>query len=173
MQQAINEPVRISPYDSSWSQKFEAERNRLSELFPGAFLAIEHIGSTAVPLLSAKPIIDLMAGVRSMSEADALLPRLCANGYTTSADFNATLVNRRWLMRYSNGHRTHHLHLMIFDSKEWRRHIKFRAILKTNPEISRQYQELKSRLAETIGSDREAYTAAKEEFIEQVLRGAF
>jgi GrpB-like predicted nucleotidyltransferase (UPF0157 family) len=140
LQQAINEPVRIFPYDSSWPQKFEDEKNRLLGLFPGTFLAVEHIGSTAVPALSAKPIIDLMAGVRSMPEADAMLPRLCTNGYTTPAELNATLVDRRWLMRHSNGQRTHHLHLMIFDNEKWHEHLKFRELLKSDSEVFRQYQ---------------------------------
>ncbi len=170
LRRAIEEPVRISPYDPSWPGQFTVEKNRLLDLFPGVFPAIEHIGSTAVPQLPAKPVIDLMAGVRSLAEADAVLPGLCENGYTTSAEFNATLIDRRWLMRHAEGHRTHHLHLVIFEGEEWRRRIKFRDILRTNPGISRQYQELKAKLAETVGSDREAYTEAKSEFIKETLK---
>ena len=172
LQQAISEPVRLSPYDPAWPQKFDDERNRLLALYPATFVAIEHIGSTAVPRLTAKPVIDLMAGVRLISDADAILPGLCENGYATSAEFNATLVNRRWLMRYSEGRRTHHLHLIIFGGDDWDRRIKFREILRADLEISHQYHELKARLVEAVGSDREAYTAAKTAFIESALRSA-
>lgn len=92
LQRAIDEPVRLVPYDPSWPQLFDLEKSRLQAICSGAFLGIEHIGSTAVPTLSAKPVIDLMAGVHSLAQADEVLPFLCENGYTTSAQFNATLV---------------------------------------------------------------------------------
>src|SRR5436853_7233820 len=112
--QAIIEEVRIVPHDSRWAEQFVAERNRLLDLLPDHFAAIEHVGSTAVPGLAAKPIIDILAGVGSMSEADALLGPLCAHGYETSAEFNATLPDRRWVMRHECGRRTHHRHLGVF-----------------------------------------------------------
>jgi GrpB-like predicted nucleotidyltransferase (UPF0157 family) len=113
LQLAIHESVQIISYDPGWPEKYELEKDRLLSLFPEAFLAIEHIGSTAVPQMAAKPIIDLLGGVRSIAEADLLLPALYENGYTTSVEFNASLGDRRWLMRHAGGHRTHHLHLVI------------------------------------------------------------
>ena len=74
LQRAIHEEVRMVPYDPEWPGRYEDERNRLLALFPGAFAGIGHIGSTAVRGMAAKPIIDLIGGVRSMAEADALLP---------------------------------------------------------------------------------------------------
>ncbi|MBA3272279.1 MAG: GrpB family protein, partial [Chthoniobacterales bacterium] len=88
--QAVNEPVSLAPYDPAWPRQFDVERARLAELAP-EFLAIEHIGSTAIPGLAAKPIIDIIAAVPSMEVADVLVERLCANGYITSADFNRSL----------------------------------------------------------------------------------
>jgi GrpB-like predicted nucleotidyltransferase (UPF0157 family) len=170
LRQAIDESVRIVPYDPSWPQKFEMEKRRLLALFPGVFLGLEHIGSTAVPTLAAKRIIDVMGAVRTMPQADELVPRLCANGYATSAEFNATLVDRRWLMRHAEGHRTHHLHLVAFESKEWHRHLAFRDELRADSKIRSRYTELKSSLAASLGSDREAYTAAKSDFIAKILR---
>lgn len=172
LQQAIWERVRIFSYDPKWPEKYEMEKVRLVALLPEAFLALEHVGSTAVPGMEAKPIVDMMGGVRSMEEADALLPILCQNGYSTSAEFNATLVDQRWLMRHALGHRTHHLHLVIHDGDEWRRKITFRNSLRTNPDTAHRYQELKSNLAEAMGSDREAYTSAKTAFVEGVVRGS-
>lgn len=172
LQQAIWEEVRIFPYDAQWPEKYEVERARLVALFPDAFLSLEHVGSTAVSGMAAKPVIDMMGGVRSLEEADALLPILCQNGYSTSAEFNATLVDQRWLMRHALGHRTHHLHLVIHEGVEWRRKIAFRDSLRTDPGVARRYEELKSNLAEALGSDREAYTAAKTAFVEEIVRGS-
>ena len=105
LRRAIYEKVDLREYDPRWPLMFEAERDRLFALFPNAFMELEHIGSTAVPGLSAKSIIDILAGVASISRADLLIDSLCRSKYTTSAEFNATLKNRRWLMRWANGRR--------------------------------------------------------------------
>jgi GrpB-like predicted nucleotidyltransferase (UPF0157 family) len=168
---AIQEPVRLFPYDPSWPLRFEQERARLHVLCPGLFLAIEHIGSTAVPMSSAKAVIDLMAGVRSLAQADEIMPLLGADGYATSAEFNATLVDRRWLMRHSEGHRTHHLHLVVFEGGEWDKHLAFRNALRGSAEIRLRYEKLKLELMGNFGSDREAYTAMKTDFVKETLHG--
>ena len=166
---AIAEEIHIVAHDSRWAEQFAAERDRLLDLLPGRFAAIEHIGSTAVPGFPAKPIVDLLAGVGSMSEADALLAPLCAHGYATSAEFNATLPDRRWLMRHALGRRTHHLHLVVFGGEAWVRCLEFRDLLRTDAPIAARYQRLKQVLAEQHRHDREAYTHAKTEFIQAVL----
>jgi GrpB-like predicted nucleotidyltransferase (UPF0157 family) len=170
LQRAIHEPVRLVPYDPSWPQLFEREKTRLLTIFPNAFPGIEHIGSTAVPLLSAKPVVDLMAGVPSLAEADAILPILCSNGYVTSAEFNATLVDRRWLMRHSKGHRTHHLHLVIYEGSEWQNRLMFRDALRASAETRSRYENLKVKLMKDAGSDREAYTSMKTDFVKETLQ---
>jgi GrpB-like predicted nucleotidyltransferase (UPF0157 family) len=162
--------VRLLPYDPSWPRLFEQEKARLHGICPAAFLRIEHIGSTAVPMLSAKPVIDLMAGVPSLARADAIIPILCANGYTTSAEFNATLVDRRWLMRHSEGRRTHHLHLVIFEQDEWRHWLRFRDALRANAKLRSRYEDLKVKLMNEVGSDREAYTVMKTDFVKETLQ---
>ncbi|MEO7548160.1 MAG: GrpB family protein, partial [Ramlibacter sp.] len=88
---AIHEKVKLHDYDPSWPAAFLAERERLHSLFPGQFVELAHIGSTAIPGLKAKPIIDILAGVESMAVAEALTEPLCRSGYTTSAEFNETL----------------------------------------------------------------------------------
>ena len=166
---AINESIEIHEYDPEWPRRFELERQRLEKLFPSTFIGLEHVGSTAVPGLPAKPIIDIVGCVASMSEADRLLPLLCADGYTTSAEFNATLGDRRWLMRHHNGRRTHHLHLVLPTSEDWSDKIRFRDILRADSVMRDAYVALKRRLAGAIGSDREAYTDAKGEFVRAAL----
>ena len=167
--QAIVEDVRLAAHDSRWAEQFVTERDRLLEILPGHFTAIEHIGSTSVPQLSAKPIIDILAGVFTLTDADALLEPLCQHGYETSAEFNATLEDRRWLMRHAFGRRTHHLHLVVFGGEQWLRHLQFRDLLRTDSAIAARYSRLKQQLAEQYRHDREAYTVAKSAFIEATL----
>jgi len=162
---AIDESVSLREHDPSWALAFELERDRLHMLVPGTFMAIEHIGSTAVTGLVAKPVIDLMAGVESLDDVDALVDRLCDNGYTTSRDFNATLSDRKWLMRWRDGHRTHHLHIVLMDGAPWRDRLAFRDALRGDPALARRYAELKYVLAARHPSDRETYTNAKAAFV--------
>lgn len=166
---AITEEVRLEAHDTQWAAQFIAERNRLVDLLPGQFAAIEHIGSTAVPRLAAKPIIDILAGVSTISQADTLLEPLCTHGYETSAEFNATLPDRRWLMRHAFGRRTHHLHLVVFGSEQWVKRLEFRDVLRTDAVIAARYEHLKHELAGQYRHDREAYTHAKSAFINEVL----
>lgn len=169
LNRAIHEEVALFPYDPAWPTLFEKERDRLLNLFPDEFLAIEHIGSTAVPGLSAKPIIDILAGVDSISRADELLEPLCRAQYATSMEYNASLVGRRWLMRWAEGRRTHHLHLMVYGSEEWHRRLDFRNKLRADTELSQRYEKKKRLWAVEFSSDREAYTAAKGGFIVDAL----
>ncbi len=104
-----------------------------------------------------------------MDEADALLEPLCAAGWDTSPEFNATLSDRRFLLRWPNGIRTHHLHLVVYGGEPWQHQLKFRDCLRSYPEIARSYQELKYNLAVTHKTDRFAYTEAKTAFISSVL----
>src|SRR3990167_2009277 len=119
LNRAIQEKVAIFPYDSNWPAMFEDERDRLLDVFPGNFLAIEHFGSTAVPGLSAKPIIDILAGVDSMSRANELMEPLCHAKYTTSVEFNASLVGRRCLCGGLEGGGKHNRNPMGTGSFDW------------------------------------------------------
>lgn len=166
---AIHEDVALHPYEARWPQAFEAERDRLLSLFPGIFIDVQHIGSTAVPGLIAKPIIDILAGVRSITVAERLASPLCQSGYATSAAFNASLSDRKWFMRWADGRRTHHLHLVVHGGPVWRKRLKFRDALRSDPELAAEYAALKIRLAETHPEDREAYTDAKTAFVGAIV----
>jgi len=169
LQAAIHEEVALQPYDASWPARFAVERERLLALLPGRFIAIEHMGSTAVPGLAAKPVIDMLAGVASMEEARALAGPLCAAGYTTSTDFNAALTDRQWFMRWADGRRTHHLHVVVHRSKGWAERLRFRDELRTSPALAARYAALKARLVLQHANDREAYTRAKSAFVRATL----
>ncbi len=166
---AINEEVRLRAHDPAWALAFDLERARLRALSPGTFLCIEHIGSTAVAGLPAKPIIDILAGVASLEGVDVLIDRLCGSGYTASMEFNATLTDRKWLMRWRAGHRTHHLHIVEFGGVPWHDRLAFRDALRSDPATARRYAELKADLAAKHASDREAYANAKAEFVRTVV----
>lgn len=166
---AIHERVELRDHDPSWPARFAQERDRLHGLFPGVFVEIQHIGSTAVPGLAAKPIIDLLAGVDSMRTAESIAEAICASGYTTSIAFNASLTDRKWFMRWADGHRTHHLHVVVHGSAAWHERIRFRDALCARPDLAARYALLKAQLAAAHAGDREAYTEAKAQFIRSVL----
>lgn len=166
---AIHEEVHLAAYSDTWPDLFAAERDRLTDMFPARLLAVEHFGSTAIPGMPAKPIVDILAGVESMEVADSLLEAILACGYTTSREFNATLPDRRWFMRSAAGRRTHHLHVVVLGGKEWTERLRFRDILRSDEGLAQQYAKLKSALASRHRSDREAYTDAKSEFVRSVI----
>ena len=174
LQAAIDEEVSLQPSDPRWPALFAAERDRLLSLaprLPARLVEIQHIGSTAVPGLPAKPVIDMLAGVESMAAAEALLAPLCANGYTTSAEFNASLNDRKWLMRWAGGHRTHHLHIAVHGGEVWAERLRFRDALRADPGLAARYAALKAELAAKHPHDREAYTDSKAAFVRAASAG--
>jgi len=169
---AIHEDVVLQAHDPAWPARFAEERERLLGLGPDLFIDVQHIGSTAVPGLTAKPIIDLLAGVASMAVARGLAERVAGWGYTGSAEFNATLAERQWFMRHANGHCTHHLHVVVHGGPAWQDRLRFRDVLCADPGVAARYAALKQQLAQAHATDREAYTQAKETFVRRVLEGA-
>jgi len=167
---AVHEGVSLHPPHPAWVNAFKLERDRPLAVVPGVFAQIEHIGRTAVPGLAAKPIIDVLAGLASLDGVDALVDRLCEQGDATSKEFSAALTDRRWLMRWKNGRRTHHLHLVVRGGKPWFDRHAFRDALRSDPALARRYGVLKAGLVAEHHADREAYTQAKAEFVRTVTQ---
>src|SRR5262249_32987869 len=162
------EPVQIGPYDAAWPTAFEKERHLLaSVLKPWLVGSIEHVGSTAVPGLAAKPVIDIMAAVDSL---EASRPAINALKQLDYCYWPYLAEEIHWFCKPSPAHRTHHLHLVPFNSERWRRTLAFRDHLRTHPDVARQYAALKERLAVEHRFDREAYTQAKRTFIDSVVQ---
>lgn len=159
-------PVEIEPYDPAWPGLFEQERRTLLETI-GRWLAgpVEHIGSTAVPGLAAKPVIDIMAGVASLDASRPAIAALVSAGY---CHFPYRPDKEHWFCKPSPAFRTHHLHLVPLDSPQWAGALAFRDYLRGHPETAAEYQALKTRLAREFRLDREAYTAAKGPFITRI-----
>jgi GrpB-like predicted nucleotidyltransferase (UPF0157 family) len=161
--------IDIVRYDPAWPEQFRAGACKLTELL-GPWLAtpVEHIGSTSLPGLAAKPILDMMAGVHDLHSARNAIPVLASHGYTHAQHRPATL----WYHKArTESEPEHGLHLTEPGSSLWRERLAFRDALRTDPLLAGQYQELKQRLAAHTG-DFAAYTAGKREFIVLVLARA-
>ena len=158
----------VVPYDESWPSRFEAERALLQQAIGSWLVAdLEHVGSTAIPGLVAKPIIDIMAPIESLASSRAALPALTELQYNY---FPYRVDVMHWLCKPSDSYRTHHLHLVPFDSPLWNERIAFRNHLRAHPTLATEYGDLKRRLADRYRFDREAYTDAKEAFVLRVLK---
>lgn len=130
-------------------------------------LAIEHIGSTSIPGLASKPLIDMQAAVESLDQVNDILAVLRTTGYVVMPE--RVYPDRMFLPKGPEQRRTHHLNLVLFDSDRWRDPLTFRDRLRSDPVLRDQYAALKSRLAVQHPNDRDAYTDGKAEFIEAVL----
>lgn len=181
LQRVLSEEVAICGYDPRWPEMFRQEKEHLLKCLPsGLIRRIEHQGSTAVPGLAAKPIIDMLVEVDDLDETRIkVVPILEGQGYdyfwraTSGEDvppFYAWFIKRD----SHTGARTHHIH-MITAALEFAPHwdaLLFRDYLIEHPEVAGEYEQLKRRLAETHRNDREAYTSAKSEFVERVTSQA-
>lgn len=157
------EPVFVVPYDPLWREWFLEDREQLLIIFGEAGIAVEHIGSTAVPGLAAKPIIDILVGARSMSERSSFISALVATGYTYIPEYEKLFPERLFFYR----RRPHacNVHWVQIDSDFWRRHLLFRDFLRRYPDVCRDYAALKENLAVRFRHDRQGYLAGKKECI--------
>lgn len=154
------------PYDPSWPTRFEQEKQSLGRALETWITgSIEHIGSTAIPGLAAKPVIDIMAGVEALEASRPAIDAVAHLGYCY---FPYRPDSEHWFCKPSPAFRTHHLHLVPFGSGQWRGAIAFRDYLRSHPAIAAEYEVLKRRLAHEFHRDREAYTQAKHPFIERI-----
>lgn len=160
--------VNLTPHRELWHQLFAEEEARLREAIGEHVIAIEHIGSTAVCGLSAKPIIDIAAAVGEAADAEQCVKPLEDIGYEYRGE--SGIAGRYYFVKGEP--RTHHLHMVRLSSDLWRSHLLFRNYLRQNREVAEEYERLKKDLAEKYKRDREAYTEGKTTFIEEVLKKA-
>ncbi len=165
--------VALEAHNPEWIEMFKAERFFLQELLADwLFGSIEHVGSTAIPNIAAKPIIDIMVGVQSLNSSRDAIEILEDNGYCY-ADYKSDVMH--WFCKPSPEFRTHHLHLVPYESQLWTERIQFRDVLLSDRKIAQEYSDLKVSLAKEFANDREAYTEAKWPFIQRTISasGAF
>ena len=166
--------VEIADYDPRWPALFDEEAKRLRAILdPSLIVGLEHFGSTAIPGLSAKPIIDILIAVRSLTDAKAsFVEALRTLDYVYWAD--NPKQDRMFFVKGMppfGSRRSHHVHVTDPDGEMWQR-LAFRDYLRIHPEEVRTYERLKRRLAAEHPADREAYTRAKSDYVETVMRKA-
>ncbi|WP_442600675.1 GrpB family protein [Paenibacillus sp. KN14-4R] len=165
------EEVMISAYNPDWILEYECEKEKLTEALADVMQGIEHIGSTSVPGLSAKPVIDMMIGVRNLQEIqDHHKESLHAIGYEFVD--HAQFPERRFFRKGAWRAGTHHLHMYTIDSEHWQSNLLFRDYLRKNPDTCKAYMDLKNALKSLYPNDRVKYTEAKAPFIRSVIKKA-
>lgn len=169
---AIREEVSIAPYDPAWPDLFVREKEFLRTKLPSLVGRIEHFGSTAVPGLAAKPIIDILVEVDNRERArDEIAPVLQAEGYDYFWRTDVDPPYPWFIKRGIDGQRTHHIHMVELNSGMWDR-IAFRDYLREFPEEAHRYAELKRSLSKRFPHDRVAYTAGKTDYVVSATRRA-
>lgn len=169
----LTRKVEIVEYDPKWAMLYRNEKGKIQAAIGHLAVAVEHIGSTAVPGLGAKPTIDIMVAVRLLSDADKCIGPLRSIGYEYQPEHEVSMPERRFFRKGEPQREQHyHLHMVEEGSEFWKQHILFRDYLRTHPEKAQQYYELKKMLASKYGSNREGYTEAKTQFIQSIVNEA-
>jgi GrpB-like predicted nucleotidyltransferase (UPF0157 family) len=178
--------IHIEPYKAHWKELYTSLQRELLTILDGLNPSIEHIGSTSVEGLSAKPVIDIMVGLSGF-EPESVVHRLLPHSYCYVRAFNAAIPERRFFIRLKteadkstiidspaaiteaiNEHKLAHIHVVQFGGDFWERHLAFREYLKHHPEVKNQYQSLKLELAKKDWPDAFSFNEAKDAFIKQV-----
>lgn len=152
---------RLAAPHPQWAQAFEEEAAHIRAAVGPDVLALEHYGSTSVPGLAAKPIIDLLIGVADLAVADRHAPAMIALGYDDAGD--GGVPGHRIFGK--GAPRTHLAHFVVYEGPEWTATLRFRDLLRADEDLRRAYEQLKTRLVTEHPRDRAAYTAGKAEFI--------
>lgn len=163
--------VEVSEYDPRWPVLFAEEADRLRQALGDALVAVEHVGSTSIAGLPAKPVIDILVGVRALGEGEQAVPALEALGYEYRGEngIPSRLFFRKGPVQYR---RTHHLHLVETGHEQWASMLSFRDYLRAHPDEARRYEALKHALAHQFRGDRRAYTEGKTKFVRAALEKA-
>ncbi|GLC23545.1 GrpB family protein [Roseisolibacter agri] len=163
--------IALRPHDPAWARAFDDEARRIRDALGALPAEVAHVGSTAVPGLAAKPILDLLVGIPRMEDVAAYVAPLEALGYASRGEYG--LPGRHYLVRDdAAGRRTHHLNVVPLGGPFWRTHVGFRDALRAQPERRAAYEALKRDLATRHAGDRPAYTEGKAAFIQATLRQA-
>lgn len=159
--------VILESYTSDWTSIFESEAHLLRNKLGSSILAVEHIGSTSIPGMAAKPILDMMVGIQNMAKADSVTDDLIGIGYQRRV--NGDLSDRVFLVKGPESLRTHHLSITYIGSSFWNEHLLFRDTLRKNAALAGEYLALKRRLSGQFTEDRSSYTAGKQQFVRDIL----
>lgn len=160
--------VRLEKWNPRWREDFEMEKQNLLHIFGPLALDIQHIGSTSVNQLDAKPIIDIAVGLENLSEFEKVRKAFDQlSQYSIKADNDSGEILIR---KGPESNRTHFIHVMKYKDQRMNDSLKFRNILRLSPQIRNEYYRLKHQLANKYPNDRKSYTADKSAFIKQILK---
>ncbi len=158
--------VEVVPHRDEWEVLFDLEAERLKEVFKEQAVNIHHIGSTAIPGIAAKPIIDIIVEVKDLSAVNKHNNAMKQLGYIAKGEFG--IPGRRFFIKGSETERSHHVHVYEVGDVEVARHVNFRDFLSQHPDVAKSYSELKQELAEQYPFDIESYMDGKNVFFRDV-----
>lgn len=154
------EPVSVVDYDPAWPKQYDSESERVRAALGDLVAAVEHIGSTAVAGLAAKPVIDILVGLRTLDLTRAHIAAMEALGYEYLGEYG--IPGR--LFFHKGRPRSHHVHAVLLGSDLWERHLAFRDFLRAHPDEAQRYGDFKRGLATEVAGDRERYVDGKSVF---------
>ena len=157
--------VRLARAHEAWATAFEHERARITAAIGERIVAVEHVGSTSIPDVPAKPILDVLVGVRDFEEARPCVGAMVALGYTYRGENG--IPRRHYFVRGEP--RTHHVHMVEVESDAWTSILRFRDLLRTHSELADEYAREKESLAALYAHDRESYQREKDKVVEGIL----
>lgn len=162
--------VILAEHNSNWSEIATKTIQKLKKTLGECAIDIQHVGSTSIKRIKAKPIIDLAVGVEKLEDVYPFVSLLEENGFIHKPE-----NDNEWQVFFSCGDfekdiRTHHIHVVVNNSPEWKGYIKFRDYLNTNYQSAKEYEELKLNLMKKYSNDRNTYTDSKGDFIKGILR---
>ena len=160
--------VVLVPHDPAWSTIYRAEADRILEACGEWVLAIEHVGSTSIPGIHAKPIIDLAIGVTDLADADKMAPAMRSIGYDYPRDVG---IPDQFVFGRGHPMRKFIAHVQVYESDHWNDYLTFRDRLRAHPQLASEYEALKLALAQQFHNDRATYGDHKTEFVAKVLAG--
>ena len=154
------------PHSPDWAVEFRDEAARLEAALGDDLVAVHHVGSTAIPGIKAKPIIDILLEVREVEGLDGRGSEMAALGYEARGEFG--IPGRRFFVKHTEGRRTHHIHAFTTGNPELERHLAFRDFMISHPQEAEAYGRLKEGLAKRFPTDIEAYMGGKDAFIKEM-----
>jgi GrpB-like predicted nucleotidyltransferase (UPF0157 family) len=166
--------IYVQEYNPEWINLYAMERNKISSKAGAHIKHIEHVGSTAVPNLAAKPTIDICIGVGELNaESGEIISKLFELGYEYLPHLEIMIPERKYLQKLDNaGNHLFHIHIVAHGSRLWKEYTEFRDYLINHTAEAVEYQKLKKQLAKLYSNDREAYTEGKAKFIKAILEKA-
>ena len=162
----MKKAVQVVPYDDAWPGAFRREDRRLAHLLGPAAVAVHHIGSTSVPGLCSKPVLDVLVETPDLALIDQLEPELVAAGYVAKGEYG--IAGRRYFSRPADTELKTHVHVFREGNSVVARHLLFRDYLRLHPHVAAEYCALKRHLAHECGRDAEGYQAGKSSFISRI-----